>query len=73
MDLPLYADVPILCILLQSAFDADVPILCILLRSAFDADVPILTSSLTVFCTTITLQLARPMDIAVFRTTILLI
>ncbi len=40
MDLPLYADVPILCILL---------------RSALDTDVPILTSSLTVFCTTITL------------------
>ncbi len=37
------------------------------------ADIPILTSSLTVFCTTITLQLARPMDIAVFRATILLI
>ncbi|MDH6426220.1 hypothetical protein BSK62_01860 [Paenibacillus odorifer] len=58
MDLPLFADIPILCILL---------------RSAFDADVPILTSSLTVFCTTIILQLARLMDIAVFRTTILLI
>ncbi|OMD25084.1 hypothetical protein BJP51_28120 [Paenibacillus odorifer] len=57
MDLPLFANVPILYILLQSAFDADVPIL---------------TSSLTVFCTTIILQLARLMDIAVFRTTILL-
>jgi len=88
MDLPLFAsvpilyillqsafdaDIPILYILLQSAFDADVPILYILLQSAFDADIPILTSSLTVFCTTIILQLARLMDITVFRATILLI